>query len=143
MAKESGNLVTKCETAHSGRACPLSGVCAPKRRKGDAKLRDLRAKVIDMHIKMAPRWKFTAWRCPNCRCLNAHNVPKRSDTGSKGYWDSAIVCIWCGAMSFLAVWPDGRCRAKMLGGERTIVETSTKPQPFGKLTASIDGDYVL
>jgi hypothetical protein len=93
---------------------------------------------------MATRgWKFTAWRCGKCKCLNIHNCPKPEDTaGDRKYWDSTMICVWCNNCSFVAIWPSGRCRAKLLGGDGEIIETNAKPATLKTLRSRIEADYV-
>lgn len=64
-------------------------------------------------IKYNVRWllnggELTFYRCNHCLEKIETKRPFKKDLGSKGYWDSATVCIECGGINVVKIWPTGR-----------------------------------
>lgn len=59
--------------------------------------------------------KTTHYNCPYCKSTIEVCQPGRGDVSSKGYWDTAKICIECGEVSFLVTWPNGKTKAVKIG----------------------------
>ena len=55
--------------------------------------------------------KITTYHCPHCKSFIPTRRPSKEDCGSKGYWDSATVCVECGKTAFVAVHISGDTRS--------------------------------
>jgi hypothetical protein len=76
-------------------------------------------KLLAQVAEYQKRWvenggKLTSWRCGHCKRMNKTPQPKKGDVSSKGYWDSATMCLKCGMHSFVAVWPNGKTSSKKM-----------------------------
>lgn len=59
--------------------------------------------------------KVASWFCGHCKKDNETPKPKKSDVSeSKGCWDSATTCIYCGKCSLVAVWPNGKTASRAM-----------------------------
>lgn len=67
--------------------------------------------VANMHKTWIKKGKkLTSYVCPHCLQANTTRQPNKTDVGTKGYWDSARICLHCGAYSFVAVYPSGKVK---------------------------------
>lgn len=77
-----------------------------------SELKKLKSDCERMHKNWLKRGKrLTTYHCNHCNDDIITTRPQKSDTGSKGYWDSATICYECGGMNFVAVWPDGKTKS--------------------------------
>ena len=73
------------------------------------------AKIDAMHgawIEMGH--KLTSYQCPHCRRMVQTRQPKKSMVSEKGYWDSARICLNCGELAFVCVYPSGKTSVKKM-----------------------------
>ena len=73
-------------------------------------------KKYEQYLK---RWvkdgkKLTSYVCPHCLKGVATPQPTEDLVSSKGYWDSVKVCVNCGKLSFLKVYPNGKTKVTKL-----------------------------
>lgn len=73
----------------------------------------LNAKLIENQLEynrrcVASGSKLTSFQCQHCMEFSSTVQPKKSDVGSKGFWDSARQCIFCGKLNFVCVYPSGK-----------------------------------
>lgn len=52
--------------------------------------------------------KLITYNCPHCTKDIQTVKPKKSQVGSKGFWDGLKTCYECEKPSFVTVWPDGK-----------------------------------
>lgn len=55
--------------------------------------------------------KTTTYKCPCCKKDIEVRQPNKTDVSSKGYWDSAKICVQCGEVSFVIVRTNGKITA--------------------------------
>ena len=59
------------------------------------------------------RWKgggrkTTQWKCQHCHASNEHAQPRKGDLGpGRDCWSSMMVCVHCGELNFVKIFPDG------------------------------------
>jgi len=59
--------------------------------------------------------KNTFYKCEHCLNLIETIQPQKKMVTSKGFWDSAMVCINCGEINFVRVYPSGKTESFKLG----------------------------
>jgi len=61
--------------------------------------------------------KVTTYTCQHCKKMIPTRQPKKNMVNKeKGFWDSAIICIECGNINFVRVYPSGKTESFKLGG---------------------------
>ncbi len=72
-------------------------------------LEKIRTGVKKMHKDWKRRGKkLGTYLCNWCKKQIPCRIPDKADTGSKGFWDSATMCIECGHMNFVCEYPSGK-----------------------------------
>lgn len=59
--------------------------------------------------------KITTYNCLYCKKDIETAQPKKNMVGSKGFWDSAMICTNCGKISFVRVYPNGKTEVFRIG----------------------------
>jgi len=52
--------------------------------------------------------KIGTYKCNHCEKKIPCRIPDKKDVSSKGYWDSATICIECGHLNFVKEYPSGK-----------------------------------
>lgn len=55
--------------------------------------------------------RISTYQCPHCKYFIPHAIPEKNDVSSKGFWDSATICIECGKLAFVTTYPSGIIKA--------------------------------
>ena len=56
--------------------------------------------------------KMTTYFCNHCKKQISTKQPNKKMTGSEGYWDSVTICLECGKLNFVIVYPNGKTKSK-------------------------------
>lgn len=72
--------------------------------------------------------QITFYKCNGCNCLQKTAQPRKDQVQSKGYWDSATLCIGCGHMNFVSIYPSGLTRSWSLEKEDNVISEYRKDE---------------
>lgn len=78
-------------------------------------LLELRQSVMERIYRwIAKGGKVGTYKCNHCKNKIPVCIPSEKDVSSKGFWDSATICVECGKMNFVCEYPSGKTLSKII-----------------------------
>jgi len=75
-------------------------------------LKELKNKCMEMLVDWVLRGKrIGTYKCNHCKKSIPCRIPNKEDVASKGYWDSATICLECGECNFVTEYPNGKTKS--------------------------------